>query len=119
MGHYTVRFKTNNVSDPDPALIEDSAGILDVDDPIERAGQSVFRLNLKDRWVKVYAQAQLHEEQPAMAHVYDVSQATNQAAAVYTRVLDLSAAGAVNADTTGWEISVMIDLTSWLGRGET
>jgi hypothetical protein len=119
MGHYVVRFPTNGVSDPDPALIEDSAGILDVDTPITRAGQSQYRLNLKDRWVKVYAQAQLHEEQPAAAHVYDVSQATNQAAAAYVRVIDLSAAGVINADTTGWEISVMMDLTSWLGRGET
>lgn len=117
MGHYVVRFPTNGTSDPDPDLIEDSAGILDVDNPIERAGQSLFRLNLKDRWVKVYAQAQLHEEQPALAHVYDVTQATNQAAAVYVRVLD--EALIPNADTTGWEISVMMDLTSWLGRGET
>jgi hypothetical protein len=117
MGHYVVRFQTNGTSDP--TVIEDSAGILDVDNPITRSGQSQFRLNLKDRWVRVYAQAQLHEEEPAVAHVHDYEEATNQVATVYLRLLDLSAGGALNADTTGWRISVLMDLTSWLGRGET
>lgn len=115
MGRYVVRFKTNNLSDP--VIIEDSSGILAATAPIQRAGQSQFRLNLRDRWVKVYAQAQLHEEQPAIAHVYDVTQETNNLAAVYVRVLD--PALVLNADTTGWEISVMMDLTNQLGRGET
>jgi hypothetical protein len=117
MGHYVVRYQTNGTSDP--TVIEDSAGILNIDTPIIRAGQSQFRLNLKDRWVRVYAQAQLHEEEPAVVHVYDYEEEANQAAAVYVRVLDLAAAGAINADTTGWRISVALDLTSWLGRGET
>ena len=117
MGHYVIRFPTNGVSDPDASLIEDSAGILDTSAPITRAGQSQYRLALKDRWVRVYAQAQQHKEQPAIAHVYDTTQATNQAAAVYVRVLN--EALVPNADTTGWDISVMLDLTNWLGRGET
>lgn len=115
MGHNVVRFKTNNLSDP--VVIEDSAGILAPTAPILRAGQSQYRLDLRDRWVRVYAQAQLHEEQPAIAHVYDVTQETNSPASVYVRVLDSDLL--LNADTTGWEISVMIDLTNQLGRGET
>lgn len=115
MGHNVVRFKTNNLSDP--VVIEDSAGILTPTTPIDRAGQSQFRLNLRDRWVKVYAQAQLHEEEPAIAHVYDVTQATNNPASVYVRLVDRDLA--LYADTTGWEISVMVDLTNQLGRGET
>lgn len=117
MGVYVVRFKTNGVSDPNPALIEDSAGILDTTLPISRSGQSQYRLNLKDRYVRIYAQAQLHEEQPAVAHVFDTSTGTNQVGAVYLRVLNNALA--LNADTTGWEISVVMLLTNQLGRGET
>lgn len=117
MGHNVIRFQTNGTSDPDPASIEDTSGVLDADSPVTRAGQSQFRLKLRDRWVRVYAQAQLHEEQAAMAHVYDSTEGIHQDAGVYVRVLD--GALVLHADTTGWEISVMVDLTSWLGRGET
>lgn len=117
-GFSCIRFTTNNVSDPDPALIVDPGGILDVDEPVTRVAQSFFSVKLQNRFVRVFAMAHLLKEATEDVQITDgYVEGTNADNGFGVRVRD--AAGATAADTTGYEIEVWICTTSWLGRGET
>ncbi len=112
-GFQCIRFTTNNVSDPDPALIVDPGGILG---SITRVGQSLFAVTLKNRFVRVFTMPHILDEVPQRVQVTDgYVEGTNADNGFGVRVQ--SALGATNADTTGIEIEVWLCLTTWQGRG--
>jgi hypothetical protein len=113
-----IRFTTNGTSDPDPALIVDPGGILDVDEPVVWAAQSIFAVKLQNRFVRVFTMVHLLKEDVRRVQILDgYVEGTNADNGFGVRVQN--ADGTTSADTTGYEIEVWICTTSWLGRGET
>jgi hypothetical protein len=116
-----IRFTTNGTGTPTD--IVDIGGILDVDEPVVRAQQSIFSVKLKDRFVRVFAQPRIAEVPgqpggvPERVQTTAIVEGTNQINGFGIRVQN--ADGSTSADTTGYVIEVQIGLTSWLGRGET
>lgn len=117
-GLNVIRFTTNGTSDPDPALIVDPGGILDVAEPVTRAAQSIFAVKLQNRFVRVFTMPHLVKESVERVQTTDgYVEGTNADNGFGVRVQN--ADGSTSADTTGYEIEVWIATTSWLGRGET
>jgi tRNA U34 5-carboxymethylaminomethyl modifying GTPase MnmE/TrmE len=110
-----IRFQTNGTGVPTD--IVDTAGILDTTNPVVRVSQSLFRITMKERWVRVFAHAQLLEPQAVQTQVVAYAEGTNAACTVDVRLV--TEALVLNADTTDYEVAVNLTLTNRLGRGET